>query len=224
VCLLGLFCLGVWAASGCQQTAVQGVPRATPPPGFSIDTVSPSVVLAYAQRLEFDSTPGAADEQRLVTDPQCDSTKALKASQARAAHIGAAVRKVLSDSTLQLLMGCTVGPRVRIDPEIGAYRIGEAGVQEGRIIARMVNLEPIAYPKLNLQPRGTTYWWVDRKTRSYYVSADTTIAMVRDTLVYHKEPEYVRWRQAIARFLVVDKDDKTWTACDSLYCCNTSPR
>jgi hypothetical protein len=50
------------------------------------------------------------------------------------------------------------------------------------------------------------------------------MAMVRDTLVYHKEPEYVRWRQAIARFLVVDKDDKTWTACDSLYCCNTSPR
>jgi hypothetical protein len=180
-------------------------------------------VLAYAQSLEFDATLGAADEQRLVTDPLCDSTKALRASQARAERLGAAARKVLPDSTLQLLMGCTVGPRVRIEPEIGAYRIGEAGIREGRIIARMVNLEPIAYPKLNLQPSGTTYWWVDGY-RSVYVPADSTVATVLDTLVLHPEGANVRWRQAIARFLVVDNDDKTWTACDSLYCCNTSPR
>lgn len=224
VCILGLLCIGAWAANGCGQPAVQGGPRATPKPGFaSFDSASRSQLLAYAESLQFDNTLGAADEQRLVTDPLCDSTKALKASQARTEHIGAVARKVLPESTLQLLMGCTVGPRVRVEPEIGAYRIGEAGIREGRIIARMVNLEAIAYPKLNLQPHGTTYWWVDGY-RSVYVPADTMVATVRDTLVLHREPEYVRWRQAIARFLVVDNDDKTWTACDSLYCCNSSPR
>jgi hypothetical protein len=227
VCILGLSLIGAWGISSCQQAAEQGEPRATPRPRFSyLDSASRSAVLAYvAETLHFDSTRGAADEQRLVTDTLCDSTRALEADLARdRARMELAARKQLSNP--MLVMGCTVGPRVRIDPEIGAYRIGRAGVREGRIIARMVNLEAIAYPKLNLEPHGTTYWWVDSAGRggyrSVYVPANATVPLKQDTFVFHREPPDVRWRQAIARFVVVDKDDQVWTACDPYYCCNTT--
>lgn len=228
-CILGLWLVGAWAVSSCQGAEVPGEPRATPKPGFDhFDSASRSAVLAYvADSLHFDSTPGASDEQRLLTDTLCDSSRALSASHAREqAPSSAAATRRLSDSTLLFLSGCTVGPRVRIDPEIGAYRIGKAGIREGRIIARMVNLDPIAYPKLNLQARGTTYWWVDSAGpggyRSVYVPADTTVATMGAALNVHDEGPNVRWRQALARFLVVDKDDEVWTACDPNYCCNTT--
>jgi hypothetical protein len=127
-----------------------------------------------------------------------------------------------ADSTL--LTACTVGPRVRVEPESGAYLVGQAGLRAGRIIARLVNLDSIPYPKLNLQPLGTTYWWVDSAGpggyRSAYVPADTTIPITWDTLVFHTE-EHARWWQSVARFAVVEKDDKLWTACDSLGCCRS---
>lgn len=217
--------LVAWAAMSCQQAAQERGPRPTPAPPFGrFEEGSPSARVAYAASLRFDSVRGAADEQRLVTDTTCDSPRALRATEARerARVMGIAKAARLADSTL--LTACTVGPRVRVEPESGAYLIGPAGLRTGRIIARLVNLDSIPYPKLNLQPLGTTYWWVDSAGpggyRSAYVPADTTAPVKWDTLVYHLEKD-VRWRQALARFEVVEQDDKLWTACDSLGCCRS---
>ena len=172
--------------------------RATPGQTFGgkVDSASRSAVLAYATSLEWDSTPGASDEQRLLTDSVCYAAP------------------------------CTVGPLVRIDPEFGAYRVRRAGIRAGRFIARLVNLDSIAYPKLNLLPHGTTYWWVDSTDtglRSVFVSSDTSVALDTALLIVHDYPNNYRWRQAIAKFVWVPTDEQLWTACDTKYCCKTSP-
>lgn len=231
VCALSLCLVSSWACSPkppAAPTQDATEPRPTPAPPFpSFDSASRSEVLAYARSLIFDTTYGAADEQRLVTDPLCDSTRALRSNEARSKVPGlGGIRKAVDKLPHpNLLMGCTVGPRVRVEPEIGAYRIGRSVVAKGRIIARVVNLDSIPYPKLALQPFGTTYWWVDSAGaggyRSIYVPTDSTTLTLQDTLFYHPEPSQ-RWRQSLARFLVVERDDKLWTACDSLGCCRSA--
>jgi hypothetical protein len=231
-CVVSICLAASWACSPEQSRAApqdSAEPRPTPAPPFSsFDGASRSEVLAYARSLTFDTTYGAADEQRLVTDPLCDSTRAVQAHDARSRVPGlGGIRKAVGKLPHpSLLMACSVGPRVRVEPEIGAYRIGRAVVATGRIIARVMNVDSIPYPKLNLQSFGTTYWWVDSAGaggyRSIYVPADSTKPTLQDTLRYHREPDQ-RWRQSLARFLVVERDDKLWTACDSQGCCRSAP-
>jgi hypothetical protein len=210
-------------------------PRATPPPGFAglVDTVSRTAVLAYAESLMYDTVTGASDMQRLLitgamfapegaqelqkgdaTDrtrvtSRAQSPEAARSYQRPGRMTAEAWRRVLEVAGCSPAP-CTVGPLVRIDPEIGSYRVNRAGIKGGRILARLVNLDSATmdYPKLNLHARGTTYWWVDSAGpggyRSLFISSDTTDTLVRgDTLNIHPYPDSGlayshKWRQALA--------------------------
>jgi len=234
-------------------------PRPTPPPGFSgsVDTANRATVLAYAESLHYDTVTGPSDMQRLLITAAMfapEGTQAMTQDSVpgrtrvtpgvpypgvgepdqRPGHLSAeAWRRVLAVAACSPAP-CTVGPLVRIDPEIGSYKVGRAAIKGGRIIARIVNLDSTSmdYPKLNLHTRGTTYWWVDSAGpggyRSVLISSDTGDTLVKRVLNIHPYPDSGsgyshKWRQALSRFLWVPDDEELWTACDTKYCCKTSP-
>jgi hypothetical protein len=233
-------------------------PRATPPPGFVglVDTANRTAVLAYAESLMYDTVTGASDMQRLLITaamfapqgadepkksatgraggtPRVQSPEVAGSYQRPVRLTAEAWRRALEVAGCTPAP-CTVGPLVRIDPEIGSYKVNRAGIKGGRILARIVNLDSATmdYPKLNLHSRGTTYWWVDSAGpggyRSLFISSDTSDTLVRgDTLNIHPYPDsglaYThKWRQAVARFLWVPDDDQLWSACDTKYCCKST--
>jgi hypothetical protein len=57
---------------------------------------------------------------------------------------------------------CSYGPMAKIEPVIGAQKYSTEALREGRFIARIVvdTSERKSYKKYNLEPGGTTYWWV----------------------------------------------------------------
>jgi len=229
----------VMALSGCVVAVCIGCgTRPTPAPTFGglVDTASRTVVLAYAESLQFDTVTGASDMQR-VTLSAANASLLVQAGEGR--EDLAAVDRLRQQSLTQDPAHATrpqreapvsgnqqLGPRVRIDPEIGAFKVGRSGIKGGRIIARLVNLDSATtpYPKLNLHARGTTYWWVDSAGpgyRSLFISSDTSDVIVPDTLIMHLSP--TKWRQGLARLLWVPNDEELWTACDPWYCCKTTP-
>lgn len=124
---------------------------------------------------------------------------------------------------------CRYGPRAHIDPVSRSYELGDAALAAGRILARVVNVDTIAYPKLNLGPQDTVYWWVDGggtggQLRSVLVSSRPEAAplVLGFSRVPHPEQRKgFRWRQAQARFGWRDTDEGLWAACDWSECCQT---
>ena len=178
-------------------------PLATPAAPFTDpDLATRSAILSYAVSLEYDTTPGAGDEQRLMVGTTCPP------------WAGGG--------------NCTYGPLVRIEPQIGSYLIPDStALASGRVIARVITVDS-QYPKLGLTAGKITYWWVDRRGpsnswRSVLVSSDSTVALVHnDSLELH--PAYSQghtytWRQALARFAWSETDEKLWSTCTNGYCC-----
>jgi hypothetical protein len=117
---------------------------------------------------------------------------------------------------------CRYGPLAKIQPEESAY---EGDLRTGRIIARMFlsRGEKDRYDKLGLAPGDTTYWWVQKdegrnEGKSYYltVSGDS---LVRKSFIMHFTPYLgVAPRQALARWLWMEDDEKTQGGCPSGTC------
>jgi hypothetical protein len=138
----------------------------------------------------------------------------------------------ISGDSQRLMLGtcpadCRYGPLAHIEPASRSYELGDEALGAGRMLARVVNLDTIAYPKLNLGPRDTVYWWVDGtggRLRSVLVSSRPEVPplVVGFRRVAHPEQRKgFRWRQAQARFGWSETDEGLWVACDWAECCQT---
>lgn len=139
----------------------------------------------------------------------------------------------VSGDSQRLMLGtcpdnCRYGPRAHIDPASRSYELNDAALSGGRILARVINVDTIPYPKLNLGPQDTVYWWVDGsggRLRSVLVSSRPDVPFVVMGLSREQHPEQrkgFRWRQAQARFGWRDTDEMLWVACDWAECCRTA--
>jgi hypothetical protein len=173
------------------------LPRATPQPPFStnVDSTSRAAILAYADTLAFTDSFAAGETRRLM----------------RGACPGS----------------CSYGPLVRLEPETGSVALDSAALWQGRIIARLVNLSlgpADSYPKFNLTPGGTSYWWVDGRGgawRSLFISRDTTRAFEPDSFVLHVDANHYHWKASVAKYIWTEVDEELWVAC-SQSCCKSS--
>ena len=138
----------------------------------------------------------------------------------------------ISGDSQRLMLGscptdCRYGPRAHIDPASRSYELDDAALSSGRLLARVINVDTIPYPKLNLGPQDTVYWWVDGvggRLRSVLVSSRTDVPLVITGFRREAHPEQrkgFRWRQAQARFGWRDTDETLWVACDWAECCRT---
>lgn len=141
----------------------------------------------------------------------------------------------VSGDSQRLMLGascpetCRYGPLARIDPVAGTFLLDSAQLAAGRILARVVNADTIAYPKFNLGPRDTVYWWIDRPQegggyRSVLISSRPGAKVAYDSLRIHPYPDRAagfQWKQAQARFLWRDQDEGLWIACAVSQCCRT---
>jgi hypothetical protein len=139
----------------------------------------------------------------------------------------------VSGDSQRLMLGtcpadCRYGPRAHIDPVAGGFLQDSASRSAGRVLARVINVDTIAYPKLNLGPQDTVYWWVDGsggRERSVLVSTrpDSRPLILGFRREQHPEVsgEAFKWRQAEARFRWRDTDEALWVACDVFECCVT---
>ena len=173
------------------------LPRVTPQPAFStdVDSTSRSAILAYADTLTFTDSFATGETRRLMRGT-CPG-------------------------------GCSYGPLVRLEPETGTVALDSSALWQGRIIARLVNLSVgpgDSYPKFNLPPGGTSYWWVDGRKgtwRSLFISRDTMRAFVPDSFVHHVDVNHYRWNVSVAKYIWTEADEQLWVAC-SQSCCKTS--
>ncbi len=88
-------------------------------------------------------------------------------------------QRLVSDSPL----GSQVpGPLVRIEPMRHAAAASRAELANGLVVARFINEDSLAFPRLALGARDTAYWWVDSvglgRWRSVYLSARASIGML----------------------------------------------
>jgi len=124
---------------------------------------------------------------------------------------------------------CVYGPHVKLHPARGAWRFDSTELAEGRFLARLINMDADSYPKFNLAPHDTVYWWVDRRGpggtwRSVYVSSVLTVALKTDSLYHepHLRGTSPPWGRTLARFVWKDTDEALWVACDMTGCCRSS--
>ena len=119
---------------------------------------------------------------------------------------------------------CSYGPRAKIQPHRAAYTLTQANRDTGAVIARIINLDTIPYPKFNLQARDTVYWWVGKRhgelVSVFVSSAPGARAMVGNLIIdeHPTNPYY----QALARWLWDDSDEQTWGTCDGGRCCRSA--
>jgi len=122
---------------------------------------------------------------------------------------------------------CGYGPHVKLHPVRGAWRFDRTMLAEGRFLARLINMDADSYPKFNLAPHDTVYWWVDRRGpggtwRSVYVSSEPGMAFKTDSLYHDPHATASRWGRTLARFVWKDTDEALWVACDMTGCCRSS--
>jgi hypothetical protein len=154
--------------------------------------------------LTFDTVAAVGDEQRLMV---------------RGSGTGAACRG--GDTT----QTCRHGPLAKIEPVVGAHQRDTTELNGGRIIARLFlrGAETESYPKLGLTAGDTVYWWVKRisptKAISHYMkfSQDSVAATPVDTIDIEVHPPGT-FKQALARFIWDDADEKTQGPC-GVGCC-----
>ena len=138
----------------------------------------------------------------------------------------------ISGDSQRLMLGscpndCRYGPLAHIDPASRSYELNDASLNAGRMLARVINVDTIAYPKLNLGPRDTVYWWVDGvggRQRSVLISSRPEVPPLVTGFRREAHPEQrkgFKWRQAQARFYWRDTDEMLWVACDWAECCRT---
>lgn len=163
-------------------------------------------VRACVNSLTFDPVAAVGDEQRLLVRDDGGSP-------------------CFNDSTHTHT--CRHGPLAKIEPVIGADERDTSALNQGAIIARLFlrGHETESYPKLNLAPEDTTYWWVQRQSDSTATSRYLRVSkgQVFDTIVgtikieHHPEEEYL---MSLARFIWDDGDEKTQGSCQPGSCCH----
>ncbi len=119
---------------------------------------------------------------------------------------------------------CRYGPRAKIQPHRAASYLTEADRDAGVVIARIINLDTLPYPKFNLGARDTVYWWVRMrgdKGESIFVSSVRGVRPRKGNLdvEYHSDLPY---RQSLARWIWSDHDEEAWGTCDGGRCCKSS--
>ena len=119
---------------------------------------------------------------------------------------------------------CRYGPQAKIQPHLATAYVTDASPDSQVVIARIINLDPIAYTKFNLHGRDTVYWAIGRRggrTVSFFYSSVPGVApFVSDLDVErHAVPPY---RQALARWVWDDRDESAWGTCDGGRCCRSS--
>jgi len=119
---------------------------------------------------------------------------------------------------------CRYGPRVKIQPHRAASYLTEADRDAGVVIARIINLDTLPYPKFNLSGRDTVYWLVGKRhgdSVSVFVSSARGARPRGGNLEidYHATGPY---RQALARWIWSDRDELAWGTCDGDRCCRSS--
>jgi hypothetical protein len=170
------------------------------------DSVAPSdttQLRACLSGLTFDPVTAVGDEQRLLV---LDSTSGAPC------HGNSALT-------------CRHGPLARIEPVIGAHERDTTELNAGRVIARLFlqSGETEAYPKLELAPHDTTFWWVQRLTDSTALSmylrmhAGSVVASTLDTITIERHPPGT-FKMALARFIWAEDDEKTQGPC-GVGCC-----
>jgi hypothetical protein len=128
----------------------------------------------------------------------------------------------------RLMMGswprATYGPRAKIQPHRAASYLTEADRDTGAVIARIINLDTIPYPKFNLQARDTVYWWVGRRHGELVSVFISSMPRARPwvsnlEIDYHANTLYY---QPLARWLWNDHDEEAWGTCDGGRCCRST--
>lgn len=135
--------------------------------------------------------------------------------------------------TRRLMVGCPpgpcrYGPLVRLEPEIGVVSLNKTQLAAGRVLARLINLDTMPYPKLGLGPKPDTAYWFVRDSaglRSWYVSSILERGggiTGPDTFKLTAYPHGKRWTRTFARFVFREKDEGLWIPCIVFYCCQTT--
>jgi hypothetical protein len=118
------------------------------------------------------------------------------------------------------------GPLASIQPEVGNYQNRPEAMEEGRVLARIINHDSSSYPKLGLRPHSITYWWVKLDYRhkagsAYFVSTDprTGVILARTPVTVRFTPHAdYRYRQPVARWLWRERDEMPWAPCPGGCC------
>jgi hypothetical protein len=116
------------------------------------------------------------------------------------------------------------GPLAKIEPVIGAHDYSDDDLREGRIIARFFTRRgEKGYPKLGIVPGQVTHWWVqlDRTGRggtSTYISANAKGQISRRRDALRVDPHPGRFKQAVARWVWYEDDEKGQGTCGQACC------
>jgi hypothetical protein len=119
---------------------------------------------------------------------------------------------------------CRYGPRAKIQPHRAASYLTQADRDSGVVIARIINLDTLAYAKFNLHGRDTVYWWVGRQ-RGQRVSVFISSYPGRRPWVSNlaiDEHSSTSYTQPLARWLWNDRDEEAWGTCDGGRCCRSN--
>jgi hypothetical protein len=119
---------------------------------------------------------------------------------------------------------CSYGPRAKIQPHRAASYLTDADRETGAVIARIINLDTLAYAKFNLHGRDTVYWWVGKR-RGDLVSVFISSAPGARPWVSNLEIDYHRtmpYLQPLARWIWDDRDEAAWGTCDGGRCCKSA--
>jgi hypothetical protein len=184
------------------SSAASGSTTKTPAPAFvSFDRAPIDSIIDYAQSLQYDPDIGVSDLQALA---------------------------VYKPGGTRCPEGCTYGPVVAIQPQVGAAFLTDDELKVGRVIARFVNEDTLAYDKLNISPRSTTYYVVVNtgaaQWTGYFVSTDPARGSLSRVPhpVYVDQPHAGRYPRSAARWIWMAEDETAWTTC-GWKCCRTSP-
>ncbi len=190
--------LGLFAVPACAQRPTDRQLRGKTP------EESAALILRYARSAaRFDTAEGAGDRQRLLVG-NCTGADSM----------------------------CHLGPLVRIEPRLRYDGWESSGPDSGEVIARIISNGPYRSVrgsdttyKFNLRTADTVYWWVGplegRRPVSVFVSSRPGARpFVSDLTTDSHEPEH--WRQPLARWIWVERDEEAWGTCDGRRCCRSS--
>jgi len=121
------------------------------------------------------------------------------------------------------LARCSYGPRAMIQPHRATFYTREAPRDSVVIIARLINVDTIAYRKFNLHARDTVYWAIGtsrgEQVSIFYSSAPGARPYYSNLEIEdHYQSAY---RQATARWIWSDHDELAWGTCFGGRCCRS---
>jgi hypothetical protein len=99
------------------------------------------------------------------------------------------------------------GEEVTIEPQDGIYRLHDAQLAEGRVVAKFVNHSDKPVRRYALFPKGTSFWVVYQvkgEWLSAYIANSQDRSLDRFNLATVRHPAPRNWRQAIAQWQLPD--------------------